>query len=144
MICLWAGIEPVRLYYGFSGNLKERVRFSCTLSRNRQVCPHWFIAWFHMICINDIKLLSKINDWWTNHFHNSWLPPVNISKGRYLILKLISHLWHICRFLNWPLICWSVSFRSCRSYCTWLMYNRLDFLSIPYWELSCWYFWWVI
>ena len=40
VICLWAGIEPVRLYYGFSGNLKERVRFSTTLARRLWIFPY--------------------------------------------------------------------------------------------------------
>ena len=25
VLCIWAAIEPARLYYGFSGNLRERV-----------------------------------------------------------------------------------------------------------------------
>ena len=60
VLCIWAAIEPARLYYGFSGNLRERVPelstylliryidvvLSLYRSHSHSRCPPYFIDWF--------------------------------------------------------------------------------------------------
>ena len=50
VLCIWAAIEPARLYYGFSGNLRERVP---------ELSTYLLIRYVHCLMLFSLSLLAQ-------------------------------------------------------------------------------------